>query len=173
MTAHTAVASNLAHQTRLIQTLSHHFVSPFSIPPSSEEIDALLPLLVATLELLPPPNNRAVTSLHSLHSSAIELIATLSTLADNLHMLRQTTSLASRKLKAAKDMVDDLKKETEVREEGIRWVERGDWDAKLSKRECGAICGDMVDGFRDVCDTWERTIQENGTGHDALGVAAG
>ncbi|KAI4118505.1 MAG: hypothetical protein LQ338_007394 [Usnochroma carphineum] len=173
MTAQTAVASNLAHQTRLVQTLSRHLVSPFSIPPAPEEMDQLLPLLVTTLELLPPPNPRAITSLHSLHSSAVELLATLATLADSLHMLRQTTSLAARKLKAAKDVVDEFRKEADLREEGIRWVEEGNWDAKLSNRECAAACGDVVSGFRDVCEKWEVTIRENAVGNYALEVAAG
>ncbi|KAI4119518.1 MAG: hypothetical protein LQ345_000580 [Seirophora villosa] len=173
MTAHTAVASNLAHQTRLIQTLSHHFVSPFLIPPAAEVIDALLPLIVTTLEFLPPPNPRAINSLHSLHSSALELISTLSMLADSLNMLRQTTSLASRKLKAAKDVLDELKKESDIREEGVSWVEKGNWDARLSNRECATICGDVVSGFRDVCEKWETTIQESAVAHLALDAAAG
>lgn len=173
MTAHTAVASNLAHQARLIQTLFHHFISPFSIPPPAEVVDALLPLIVTTLEFLPSPNPRAIISLHSLHSSAIELISTLSMLADSLNMLRQTTSLASRKLKAAKDVLDELKKESDVREEGMRWVEKGNWDAKLGNRECATICGDVVSGFRDACQKWEITIQESAVGHHALEVAAG
>ncbi|KAL8975491.1 MAG: hypothetical protein Q9197_000281 [Variospora fuerteventurae] len=173
MTAHTAVASNLAHQARLIQTLFHHFISPFSIPPAAEVVDALLPLIVTTLEFLPSPNPRAIISLHSLHSSAIELISTLSMLADSLNMLRQTTSLASRKLKAAKDVLDELKKESDVREEGMRWVEKGNWDAKLGNRECATICGDVVSGFRDACQKWEITIQESAVGHHALEMAAG
>lgn len=88
-------------------------------------------------------------------------------------MLRQTTSLASRKLKAAKELVDELRKEAGLREEGIRWVETGNWDAKLSNRECKTICGDVVDGFRVVCEQWERTIQESAIGHRAMEMAAG
>ncbi|KAL8905327.1 MAG: hypothetical protein Q9207_002718 [Kuettlingeria erythrocarpa] len=100
-------------------------------------------------------------SLHSLHSSTADLITILTTLADNLNMLRQTTSLASRKLKAAKELVDELRREADLREKGIRWVETGNWDAKLSNRECKTICGDVVDGFRVVCEQWERTIQDS------------
>ena len=173
MTAHMAVISNLAHQARLIQTLSHHLVSPLSVPPAPDEIDTLLPLLATTLELLPLPIPRAISSVHNLHSSAIDLIGTLSTLADNLHMFRQTSSLASRRLKAAKDIVDELRKEADLREEGMRWVEKGNWDARLSNRECGAICGDVVDGFRVVCDGWEETIRQSAVGQHALEVGAG
>ncbi|KAL9604851.1 MAG: hypothetical protein Q9219_000299 [cf. Caloplaca sp. 3 TL-2023] len=173
ITAYTAIASNLTHQTRLVQTVSHYLISPFSTPPTSDEIDALLPLLASAAESLPQPNPRAVPSLDSLHRSAADLIATLSALADTLHMLRQSTSLASRKLKATKDIMDELKREADLRDQGIRWVERGNWNARLSGRECKAICGDVVAGFRDVCDSWEETIRRNGASQYACQVAVG
>ncbi|KAI4262826.1 MAG: hypothetical protein L6R42_002008, partial [Xanthoria sp. 1 TBL-2021] len=172
-TAHTAVSSNLMHQTRLIQTLGSHFTSPFSSPPSHDEIDDLLPLVVTTLELVPRFNPRAVLAIHSLHSSALELISTLSVLADSLHMIRQTTSFASRRLKAAKDAVEELRMEAGVRDEGIRWVERGNWDQRLSNRECGNICEDVVGGFREVCEWWEKSIGEELTDLGAREVEAG
>ncbi|KAL8934382.1 MAG: hypothetical protein Q9211_005255 [Gyalolechia sp. 1 TL-2023] len=170
--AHAAVASNLAHQIRLIQTLSHHFVSPFSLLPTADEIEILLPLLASTIELLPLPDPRLISLLHSLHSSAAELIAMLSALTDSLHMLRQTTSLASRKLRAAKDTVEDFRRESQMRDEGIRWVEKGNWDTRLSNRECGAICEDVVDGFKNACETWEEAIKTNAIGYHALEVTA-
>lgn len=156
-----------------MQKLSHQFTSPYSLPPAPDEADEVLSLVAAILELLPPPSPRAVAALHTLYSSAADLVSTLSMLADSLHMIRQTTALASRKLKAAKEAVDELRRETRIREEGVRWVERGNWDQKLSNRECGSICGDMVDGFRQVCEQWEKTIREDVTGHEALEVAAG
>ncbi|KAL8702383.1 MAG: hypothetical protein Q9201_004449 [Fulgogasparrea decipioides] len=172
-TAHTAVISNLTHQTRLIQTLSHHLFSPFSIPLTSDEIDVLLPMLTSTLELLLQPNHRTVSALRSLHSSSIDLISNLSMLADSLHMIRQTTSLASRKLKAAKETVDQIRKEANVRDEGIRWVEKGNWDHRLRNRECGTICGDVLDGFRLACDEWEQSFEDNTISCKALEVATG
>lgn len=156
-----------------MQTLSHHFISPFSVPPTPDEIDALLALLTTTSELLSQPNPRAVSALHSLHSSTIDLITTLSLLTDSLHMIRQTTSLASRKLKAAKEAVDEISREAELREEGIRWVERGYWDDRLRNRECGTICRTVIDGFRETCERWERTLQANDMGSRPLQVAAG
>ncbi|KAL8726012.1 MAG: hypothetical protein Q9166_006986 [cf. Caloplaca sp. 2 TL-2023] len=171
--AHTAVTSNLAHQTRLVQTLSHNIVSPFSIPLDLDAIDDLLPSIAVTSEFLPPPSLRAVSALHSLHYSASELISTLATLADSLHMIRQTTSLASRKLKAAKEAVDELRREAGIREEGIRWVERGNWDHRISNRECATICGDLVDGFREICEQWEKTIGDDVANSGTPEVAAG
>ncbi|KAL8914023.1 MAG: hypothetical protein Q9171_001274 [Xanthocarpia ochracea] len=172
-TAHTAVTSNIVHQTRLVQTLSSYFMSPFSFPPSLDEVDDLLPLLVTTLELIPQFNPGAVFAIHSLRSSALDLISTLSVLADSLHMIRQTTSLASRRLKAAKEAVDELRMETEIREDGVRWVEKGNWDRRLSNRECGNICADVVGGFREVCERWEKSIGEDVNNLGALEAAAG
>ncbi|KAL8737798.1 MAG: hypothetical protein Q9181_001332 [Wetmoreana brouardii] len=172
-TAHTAVTSNLTYQTRLVQTLSHHFISPFSIPPTSDEADVLLPMLAATLELLLKPSQRTVSALRSLHSSSIDLIANLSMLADSLHMIRQTTSLASRKLKAAKETVEEIRREASVRDEGIRWVEKGNWDHRLRNRECGTICGNVLDGFKLACDEWEQTFEDNTISCKALEMAAG
>lgn len=172
-TAYTAVSSSLMHQTRFIQTLSSHFTSPLSYPPSHDEIDDLLPLLVATLELIPRFSPHAVLAIHSFHSSALELISTLSVLADSLHMIRQTTSFASRRLKAAKDAVEELRTEARVREEGIRWVEGGNWDQRLRNRECGNMCEDVVGGFREVCEWWEQSIRKEPTNLEALEMEVG
>ncbi|KAL8798329.1 MAG: hypothetical protein Q9182_006754 [Xanthomendoza sp. 2 TL-2023] len=75
------------------------------------------------------------TGASRLCSSAAELVSTLSMLAESLHRIRQTTSLANRKLKAAKDAVNELRREAEIRNEGMKWVERGNWEQKLSNRE--------------------------------------
>ncbi|KAL8874228.1 MAG: hypothetical protein Q9174_000420 [Haloplaca sp. 1 TL-2023] len=172
-TARTAVTSNLAHQTRLMQTLSHHFISPFSLPPSPDEIDELLPLLAISSELFRQAVPSATSALHSLHSSTIDLVTTLSMLTDNLHMMRQTTSLASRRLKASKEAVDEITHEAKLREEGIRWVEGGDWDKKLRNRDCGRICGSVIDGFRETCEWWEKTLENDELGSRPVQVAAG
>ncbi|KAL8674049.1 MAG: hypothetical protein Q9168_001536 [Polycauliona sp. 1 TL-2023] len=172
-TAHTAISSNLMHQTRLMQTLASHFTSPFSFPPSPDEVETLLPLLITTLELVPQFNPCAVLAIHNLHSSALELISTLSILADSLHMMRQTTSFASRRLKAAKDAVEELRIEAGLLEEGVQWVERGNWDQRLSNRECGNICEDVVGGFMEVCEWWEKSIREEVTNYGAFEVEAG
>ncbi|KAI4260412.1 MAG: hypothetical protein LQ352_000274 [Teloschistes flavicans] len=172
-TAHTAVSINLGHQARLVQTLSHHFISPFSEPPASGEIDDLLPLLTTTPELLSQPNTRAVSALRGVYSSSLDLISTLSMLADSLHMMRQTTSRASRKLKAAKEAVDDVRKDHQVMEDGIRWIQEGNWDEKLSNRECANVCGLMLNGFKEACETWEKRIDERATDHRLLEMAAG
>ncbi|KAL8643022.1 MAG: hypothetical protein Q9228_000367 [Teloschistes exilis] len=137
------------------------------------EIDGLLPLLTITPELLSQPNTRAVSALRGVYSSSLDLISTLSMLADSLHMMRQTTSRASRKLKAAKEAVDDVRKDHQVMEDGIRWIQEGNWEEKLSNRECANVCGLMLDGFKEACEVWEKRMDERANDQRMLEMAAG
>jgi hypothetical protein len=78
-------------------------------------------------------------------------------------MTRQTTSLASRRLRASREMVEELRREESLKEEGVRWVERGSWEERLRGRECARMCGEVVGGFEEVCRGWrERLVGEGG-----------
>ena len=147
ITAHTALTSHLTNQTRTLQTLCHPFLSPLSAPPDPEFIDDLLPLLASLITELPTPTPKPLSSLHSLHASTNELTSILTYLSDTLHMTRQTTSLAARRLRAAREMVIEMRKEAEARNEGERWVEKGQWEKRLAERDCARICVDLVGGF--------------------------
>lgn len=83
-------------------------------------------------------------------------------------MTRQTTSLASRRLRATRELVGEMRKEADLREEGERWVERGEWEERLKGRECARICGDVVGGFEEVCQGWRKRL----VGGGGVGVAA-
>ena len=87
-----------------------------------------------------------------------ELLTSLSVLNDSMQMDRQTTTLASRRLKAAKEVVETLQKEMQEADEGLRWLAIGGWEEKLKKREAARICGDIVGGFEEVCDGWRRKL---------------
>lgn len=100
-----------------------------------------------------------------LHSSTTDLLFTLSALCDSIHVTRQTTSLAARRLRAARDIVADLRREAAAREECISWVENGRWDDRLAERDCARVCGEVVGGFEDVCNGWrDRLLAEAGIG---------
>ena len=100
-----------------------------------------------------------------LHSSTTDLLFTLSALCDSIHVTRQTTSLAARRLRAARDIVADLRREAAAREECISWVENGRWDDRLAERDCARVCGEVVGGFEDVCNGWrDRLLAEGGIG---------
>ena len=79
-------------------------------------------------------------------------------LTDTLHMSRQTTTTATRRLKSAKELVTEMRKDEELREEGERWLTRGNWGERLEKRECAHVCGEVVGGFEEVCNGWRARL---------------
>ncbi|PYH50058.1 uncharacterized protein BP01DRAFT_420139 [Aspergillus saccharolyticus JOP 1030-1] len=177
ITAHSSITSHLTHQTRALQTLIHPLLfSPFPLL-SEDAIDALIPLIDE--ELLPnlpypfPDQSRhssrpttpsqysalnPLTSLQSLVSQTSDITLSLQSLSDTLYENRQLTSTASRRLRSARELVAELRREEEGREEGTRWLERGDWDRRLRDREAGRVCGEVVSGFEAVCGEWREKL---------------
>lgn len=162
ITAHTALSSHLMNQTRLLQSLAYPLFSPLSSPPTSDEIDALIPLLLSLPTTLPRPTTAAHTSLAQLHTLTADLVQTLNYLSDTLHMSRQTTVQATRRLKSARELVAEMRKEEERREEGERWLRKGNWGERLGNRECAGVCGDVVGGFEEVCNGWRERLIKSG-----------
>lgn len=158
ITAHSALTTHLAHQTRQLHSLTFPLLSPIASPPDAEAIESLLPLLLSLSDDMPRPSTSAYNSLTALHSITSELIQTLSYLSDTLHMSRQTTATASRRLKSARELVAEMRREEELREEGERWLTRGNWGERLQKRECAGVCGDVIGGFEDVCNGWRQRL---------------
>lgn len=158
ITAHSALTTHLTHQTRQLHSLTFPLLSPLAPPPDAETIDDLLPLLLSLSDDMPRPSTSAFNSLTALHSLTAELIQTLSYLSDTLHMSRQTTATATRRLKSARELISDMRREEELREEGERWLARGNWGERLQKRECAGVCGEVIGGFEDVCNGWRRRL---------------
>ncbi|KAH8652452.1 hypothetical protein BX600DRAFT_94894 [Xylariales sp. PMI_506] len=158
ITAHSALATHLAHQTRQMHNLTFPLLSPLVAPPDADTIDDLLPLLVSLSDDMPRPTTSAYTSLAALHTLTSDLVQTLNYLSDTLHMSRQTTTTATRRLKSAKDMVAEMKREDQLKEEGERWLARGNWSERLEKRECASVCRDVVGGFEEVCNGWRARL---------------
>ncbi|EFR02953.1 hypothetical protein MGYG_05953 [Nannizzia gypsea CBS 118893] len=102
-------------------------------------------------------NNAATNpllSLQALLTQTSDLTHTLRTLSDTLHESRQLTSAASRRLKSVRELVSEIRRDEEAREEGTAWIEQGEWDKRLREREAGRVCGDVVSGFEAVCGEW-------------------
>ncbi|KAM0246950.1 hypothetical protein ACHAP5_004399 [Fusarium lateritium] len=158
ITAHSALTTHLSHQARQIHNLSFSLLSPLVAPPDPETIDDLIPLLLNLSDAMPRPSTSAFNSLTSLHSLTTELVQNLNYLSDTLHMSRQTTTMATRRLKSAKEIVAEMRKEEELREEGERWLTRGNWGERLEKRECAGVCGDVIGGFEEVCNGWRERL---------------
>ncbi|KAF4960577.1 hypothetical protein FGADI_839 [Fusarium gaditjirri] len=158
ITAHSALTTHLNHQSRQIHNLSFSLLSPLVAPPDPETIDDLIPLLLNLSDAMPRPSTSAFNSLTSLHTLTTELVQNLNYLSDTLHMSRQTTTMATRRLKSAKEIVTEMRREEELREEGERWLTRGNWGERLEKRECAGVCGDVIGGFEEVCNGWRERL---------------
>ncbi|KAI1811353.1 hypothetical protein GGS20DRAFT_113781 [Poronia punctata] len=158
ITAHTALASHLAHQTRQLHNLTFPLLSPLVAPPDPDTIDSLLPILQSVSNDMPRPATSAFDSLAALHSVTSDLIQTLNYLSDTIHMSRQTTTTATRRLRTAKEMVSEMRREEELKEEGERWLTRGNWGERLQNRECAGVCRDVVGGFEEVCNGWRARL---------------
>ncbi|KAF5635220.1 WD domain protein [Fusarium sp. NRRL 25303] len=158
ITAHSALTTHLNHQSRQIHNLSFSLLSPVVSPPDPETIDDLIPLLLNLSDAMPRPSTSAFNSLTSLHTLTTELVQNLNYLSDTLHMSRQTTTMATRRLKSAKEIVAEMRREEELREEGERWLTRGNWGERLEKRECAGVCGDVIGGFEEVCNGWRERL---------------
>jgi hypothetical protein len=133
-------------------------LSPLVAPPDPETIDDLIPLLLNLSDTMPRPSTSAFNSLTSLHTLTTELVQNLNYLSDTLHMSRQTTTMATRRLKSAKEIVAEMRREEELREEGERWLTRGNWGERLEKRECAGVCGEVIGGFEEVCNGWRERL---------------
>ncbi|KAK4169151.1 hypothetical protein QBC43DRAFT_308797 [Cladorrhinum sp. PSN259] len=158
ITAHSALTTHLTHQTRQLHNLTFPLLSPLVAPPDPEEIDNLLPMLIDLSDYMPRPSTTALQSLSSLRSLTSDLVETLNYLSDTLHMSRQTTTTATRRLKSAKDLVHELREDEELRAEGERWIAKGNWGERLQRRECAHVCGDVVGGFEEVCNSWRAKL---------------
>jgi hypothetical protein len=176
ITAHTSIASHLTHQTRTLQTLTHPLLfSPYPLL-SPDAIDELIPLIdEGLLPNLPYPfpgqtrHSRPTTPsqspslnplvcLQTLIAQTTDLTLSLRGLSDTLYESRQLTATASRRLRSARELVAELRREEEGREEGTRWIEKGDWDRRLRDREAGRVCRDVVSGFEAVCGEWRERL---------------
>ncbi|KAH7418109.1 hypothetical protein BKA64DRAFT_188908 [Cadophora sp. MPI-SDFR-AT-0126] len=158
ITAHSALSTHILHQTRLLQSLAYPLFSPLSLPPDEEFIDDLMPLLITIGDSMPRPTTAAFTSLTQLHGLTADLVQTLNYLSDTLHMSRQTTTTATRRLRSARELVAEMRKEEDAREEGERWLKRHNWSERLGNRECAGVCGDVVGGFEEVCNGWRARL---------------
>lgn len=155
-TAHSALTTHLTHQSRLFQRLTSSLLSPLTPMPHPDLIDDLLPDLDSTVSLLAHivPSTQPVYGLHSLVSYTSDLTQSLSYLTDTLHVTRQSTNTAGRRLRAVREVLSDWRRDWNLRESGIKEIERGGWEQKLSQRKCAAECQSILSGFDQACDVW-------------------
>ena len=80
-------------------------------------------------------------------------------------MTRQTTTLAGRRLRSVREIVGTIVREMEEAEEARRWLQLRDWDKRLARREAAMVCGEVLEGFEQVCKGWrDKMVEETRTG---------
>jgi hypothetical protein len=165
-TAHDALTTHLTHQSRTFTSLTASFSGPRAVIPDPESIEALLPLITSTLESLPHSSPQPVIALSQLSTSTRELLELLSNISDSLHMSRQATTNASRRIKSAKEQLGEWKRDMDAKDAGVAWIEDGNWDSRLKEREAGSACRDVVSGFEEMFGQYRQRLCEG------LGVAS-
>ncbi|KAA8910093.1 hypothetical protein FN846DRAFT_939844 [Sphaerosporella brunnea] len=153
ITAHSALSSHMMNQTRSLRDLGFA-LNAVSLP-AADTAD----LLVGLIELIPRHGIEPLQELNAVHNLTLSLISQLSFLSDSLHMARQSSMAARRKLQAAKEACADWRRELEMAEYAQRWIEEGDWDARCSRREAAVVCSDVTSGFEDVCRGFEEKLR--------------
>lgn len=156
ITAHAALSSHMTHQARTLRDLSLSINS--ACLPADDTSDLLLPLL----DLIPRPTPQPLAELNNLHALTISLVSQLAFLSDSLHMARQSSIAANRKLRVAREACADWKHELEAVEKARRWIEDGDWDARCRRREAAGVCAEVTGGFEDVCRGFEERLKAQG-----------
>ena len=186
ITAYTSMSMHRSHKTKDLFAMSHGLlysnqVYGSGLPPPVAHLDepTLDTLLqsVDDLELsIPVPGVSAqpqsqqnpLLSLQILASQTNELIYSLRALSDVLHESRVAANTASRRLKSVKELASEMKQELDLAEEGVRWIEEGGWEERLSAREAGRACREVVSGFEGVCQGWKDKLM--GVQDPAVGV---
>lgn len=153
VTAHAALASHMLQQAISIRDLSLSL--SFSSLPAPDTSDLLPPIV----DLIPRPTSQALAELASLHSITLSLVSQLSFLSDSLHMARQSSIAANRKLRVAKEACADWKAELEKVDRSKRWIEEGDWVGRCRRREAAGVCAEVICGFEDVCKGFEERLK--------------
>ncbi|KAF8545425.1 hypothetical protein BDD12DRAFT_811735 [Trichophaea hybrida] len=152
-TAHSALSSNMWHQTRTLRELGFAINSASLPPPETAD------LLISLIDLIPRPTIQPLAELSNLSNLTLSLANQLSLMSDSLHMARQSSIAAHRKLRVAKEACADWRNEIEMVEKARRWIEDGDWDAKCERRDAAVVCRDVTCGFEDFCKGYEEKLR--------------
>lgn len=162
MNAYDTMSVQLSYETRSFQTYAYAGLGSIVQTMDEGQYQGLLSEVASVLSDVPRSTALALSSLAQLNKASRDVIDTIKCLSDNLHMSRQTTEAVARRLKMVKELVTELYEGLSVFEESRRWVEEGDWEARLARRESATICDDIISGFSEVCDTWRAKLTSGG-----------
>jgi len=158
--AYDGVSSRLLNHIKSFQPFTYAVIA--SLPQTMEEsdYDELLALVVVAKSSLPKPSTTALPSLSQLNKCSKDTMDALATLSDCLHMGRQTTEAAARRMKIVTALALELSRDATEVEKSAQWIEEGQWQEKLEKRESAAVCHEVLTGFEAVCDTWRARLMD-------------
>ncbi len=164
ITAYTSMATHRTHKTRELFSQSHSLLYGSILNLPDETIDLLLAEIASlhdstSLKNITPQS--PLLSLQILASSTNDLMHSLRSLADVLQESRLASNLAARKLKAVREMVEEMRVEEELTDMSIMLIQAGDWDRRCRERSAARTCREVVTGFSKTCDlVRERYLDE-------------
>ncbi|KAF3179754.1 hypothetical protein TWF225_007433 [Orbilia oligospora] len=186
ITAHNSLSTHVQNQSRTLRDLSLQLNAPgttvttaaprLSTRPitisskgavaddededdDNEDDDDTTPLFANLLSTVPTPTIQPLQDLQNIHQLTVQLISHFAGLSDAIHMFKQQSNAASRKLRGAKEAIREYKLEVETVEQARRWIDEGDWDRRLDNREAAGVCREVLGGFEDVIRNMERRIE--------------
>ncbi|KAF3123962.1 hypothetical protein TWF569_001587 [Orbilia oligospora] len=186
ITAHNSLSTHVQNQSRTLRDLSLQLNAPgttvttaaprLSTRPitisskgavaddededdDKEDDDDTTPLFANLLSTVPTPTIQPLQDLQNIHQLTVQLISHFAGLSDAIHMFKQQSNAASRKLRGAKEAIREYKLEVETVEQARRWIDEGDWDRRLDNREAAGVCREVLGGFEDVIRNMERRIE--------------
>ena len=108
----------------------------------------------------PSTSPNPVLSLHHLTTDTTLLTTHLRALTDTLTETHHLTTLASRRLRTTRDIVETMNNENELAELAIQHINAWGWDGRLAGREAGRQVREVLDGFEAVCEGWRGRMVE-------------
>ncbi|KAF4554244.1 Hypothetical protein D9617_5g071210 [Elsinoe fawcettii] len=163
-TSTNSTTSSLTTHTKSLQSATASLFSPlsFAAPLSVEDIEELDNLLLSLAKVLPLPDPAALQQFAKLSRDTSNLQSALSGLLDSLQMSKQVSTNAARALKVSTSMVEELRKENELADQGRYWIDSGGWDAKLASRWAAGECRSVLEGFEGVAGEVRRGMEAAG-----------
>lgn len=155
ITAYTSMATHRTFKTRELFTQAHSLLYGNILNLPEETIDLLLAEISSLSESTSLTNiipQSPLLSLQILASNTNDLMHTLRSLSDVIQESRLASNQAARKLKAVREMVEEMRLEEELTEMSIMLIQAGDWDRRCRERSAARTCREVVTGFSKTCD---------------------
>jgi len=147
---------------QISSVLSSHLLSSNDIENLLEDLNTLAPSI---------PQPDISTALSRTTRSTESLLDVLSSLSDTLHMSRETSVTASRRLQTTRELTTQARKELDQAEAAQRWLEENEVEQRISGRESAKTCRELLAGFEAVCGVMRERLVAGAVGNATDAVA--